>query len=143
MTPLDALHRAYEAWRLTEPQLFMTDEVLWPDSGLDEQEPCALLLVEPVPAASPYPPSGGGLAPRPIRPTARTADCRSADPGSIPGWAAGAEPCRDLLGTDGKSSLFTAPAPAWAGSAPPTNQTAADRAYPPKSAHGRRQEGSF
>jgi hypothetical protein len=100
VTPLEALYRCQRAWERTQPQLFFE---LWPDGGLDEREACRPSLVEP--AATPqYLPRGG--------------------------LAAGAEPCCDLLGTDGESSLFTAP-PAWSGgSAPLINQTAPGRTSP-------------
>ena len=52
-----ALHRMYEAWRLTQPQLFWTDENLY--GGLDEPGPGAARLVEPAHAA--VPPMAGGL----------------------------------------------------------------------------------
>lgn len=43
-----ALNRAYHAWIRTQPQLILE---LWPrdDDGLDEAQPSALRLVEPVP----------------------------------------------------------------------------------------------
>ena len=60
MTPLDALYRCQRAWEATQPQLFWTNEVLWPDNGLDDgQELTRLPIVEP--AASPPIPPGGGL----------------------------------------------------------------------------------
>lgn len=55
----DAMNRAYHAWIRTQPQLILE---LWPrdDDGLDETQPTALRLVEPVP----LPPQAarGGLA---------------------------------------------------------------------------------
>ena len=80
MTALDACFAAYDAWRLTQPQLFWTDENLY---GLDETETCVLRLVEPgsgftsgaepscappealtaLSAAPPATPNAGGSAP--------------------------------------------------------------------------------
>ena len=99
MTPLEALHRCEMAWRRTQPQLFWTDEVLWPD-GLDDAH---------VPAHSCVP--GVEAAVRIIEP----ADLH---PG---GLTAGAEPCWDLLRADGKSFAFRVPPhPPRGGSAPST-----------------------
>jgi hypothetical protein len=96
---------------------------LWPD-GLDEPQTSALRFVEP-------------------------AVCLPTSPGG--GLAAGAEPCRDLVGADGVPSLLTA-APAHGqterllpgangaaagASAPPINQTAPGRRSP----QGMRSQG--
>lgn len=97
MNALEALARCQRAWEATQPQLFFE---LWPDDGLDETElRVPLGLVEPAVAVAS--PEAGGLA-------------------------VGAEPCRDLLGTDGKSFLLTAPASPWTGSAPLSNTTGPD-----------------
>ncbi len=113
MTPLDALYRAQRAWEASQPQLFFE---LWPDDGLDETH---------VPAR-PYGVPGAEAAVRLVEPVVT--------PRSLPGYGltAGAEPCRDLLGTDGASSLITAlAAPMSAGSAPLSNTTG-PHALPPK-----------
>jgi hypothetical protein len=116
VTPLEALYRCQRAWEATQPQLFME---LWPDDGLDERETGALALVEPARHTPSIASPAGGLNP-------------------------GAEPCRDLLGTDGESALLTA-APAHGktepdfdrangsaagASAPLTNQTGRGRSHP-------------
>lgn len=104
-TPLDALHHAYDAWRATEPQLFLTDEVLWPDTGLDD--------THERPAA---PHGAAGME-------AESTVC-VVEPA---GFTSGAEPRRDLLGTDGEPSPFASPPvcspPSAGGSAPPINTT--------------------
>lgn len=70
MTPLDALYRMQRAWEATQPQLFWTNEVLWPDTGLGDGEAVAhsaaehaadLPIAEPV--ANPLLAVGGGLDP--------------------------------------------------------------------------------
>lgn len=106
MNAMDALYRCQRAWEATQPQLFWTNEVLWPD-GLDEREEApGLALVEP--AVLPLTPPGGGLT-------------------------SGAEPCRDT--TTGLTALrvhrpedspVTALAAMSAGSAPPYNTTGPD-----------------
>jgi len=121
VTPLEALHRCEMAWRRTQPQLFWTDEVLWPD-GLDDAH---------VPAHSCVP--GVEAAVRIIEP----ADLH---PG---GLTAGAEPCWDLLRTDGASFAFPAPpvsSPPRSGGSAPLSNTTGPHAIPPKRTRAAQKE---
>jgi hypothetical protein len=121
---LEALWRCQRAWEQSQPQLFIE---LYPDDGLDEPQPSALRFVEPAVAVAS--PEAGGLETRLTAgeslllaegPTGSFGGQPDSEGIALPGVGtsrspavsrvlnAGAEPCRDLLGTDGKSFLLTA-----------------------------------
>ena len=122
MTPLEALHRCEMAWRRTQPQLFWTDEVLWPD-GLDDAHVPAHPCVPGVEAA------------------VRIIEPADLHPG---GLTAGAEPCWDLLRTDGALRFaFPAPpvsSPPRSGGSAPSHNTTGPHAIPPKRTRAAQKE---